>query len=135
MAETLNVAKFFSKKNEEEGIWYEPKVMGVGTGFEVKVYGPNSTPAAIASDKYQKSKDEIAKIEDLKARNEAIDKSLAEYAASLICDIRALGGKQLVDDDGNEVTIKDMKNILYNAPIIASDIARFETNQNNFLSH
>lgn len=135
MAETLNVAKFFSKKNEEEGIWYEPKVRGVGVGFEVKVYGPNSTAAAIAQDKYQKAKDEISKVEDLKAKNEATDKMLAEYAAALVCDIRALDGKQLVNDDETPVTIKDIKNILYNAPVLASDIARFETNQNNFLSN
>ena len=134
MAETLNVAKFFSKKNEEDGIWYEPKVRGVGVGFEVKVYGPNSTAAAIAQDKYQKARDEISKIEDLKAKNEATDKMLAEYAAALVCDIRGLNGVELVNDDNTPVTIKDIKNILYNAPILASDIARFETNQNNFLS-
>lgn len=134
MAETLNVAKFFSKRNEEEGIWYEPKVKGVGVGFEVKVYGPNSTATAIAQDKYQKARDEIAKIEDIKARNEATDKMLAEYAAALVCDIRGLNGVELVNDDGTPVTMKDVRNILYNAPILASDIARFETNQNNFLS-
>ena len=77
MAETLNVAKFFSKKNEEDGIWYEPKVRGVGVGFEVKVYGPNSTAAAIAQDKYQKARDEISKIEDLKAKNEAKENTQA----------------------------------------------------------
>lgn len=135
MAQTLNVSKFFSKQNEEDGIWYEPKVRGVGVGFEVKVYGPNSTAAAIAQDKYQKARDEIAKVEDLKAKNEATDKMLAEYAAALICDIRGMNGVELVNDDDTPVTIKDVKNILYNAPIIASDIARFETNQNNFLSN
>lgn len=135
MAETLDISKFFSKQNEEDGIWYEPKVRGVGVGFEVKVYGPNSTAAAIAQDKYQKAKDEIAKIEDLKVRNEATDKMLAEYAAALVADIRGLNGVKLVNKDGSEVTIKDMKNFLYQAPVLASDIARFETNQNNFLSN
>lgn len=134
MAETLNVAKFFSKKNEEDGIWYEPKVRGVGVGFEVKVYGPNSTAAAVAQDKYQKARDEIAKIEDLKAKNEATDKMLAEYAAALVSDIRGIK-LELVNEDNTPVTIKDIKDILYNAPVLASDIARFETNQNNFLSN
>ena len=135
MSNVINISKFYSKNNEENGMWMEPKVRGVGVGFEVKVYGPNSTTAAIAQDKYQKAKDEINKIEDIKAKNEATDKMLAEYAASLVCDIRGKDGNKLVNDDGSEVTVKDIQTILYNAPIIASDIARFETNQNNFLSN
>ena len=135
MENVINISKFFSKDNEENGMWMEPKVRGVGVGFEVKVYGPNSTAAAVAQDKYQKAKDEVNKIEDIKAKNEATDKMLAEYAAALVCDIRGMNGAKLVNDDGSEVTVKDIRNILYNAPIIASDIARFETNQNNFLSN
>ena len=28
MENTIDIASFFTKKNEEEGIWYEPKVEG-----------------------------------------------------------------------------------------------------------
>lgn len=134
MANIINVSDFFSKENEESGKWYEPKVRGVGVGFEFKVYGPNSSAAAVAQDKYQKAKDEVNKIEDPKAKSEAIDKILADYAASLCCDIRGIGDVELQNNDGTKVTKDDIKSILYNAPVIASDIARFETNQNNFLS-
>lgn len=136
MKNAINISQFFSKQNEEEGKWYEPKVRGVGVGFEVKVYGPNSSAASMAQDKYQKARDEINKISDEKAKIEATDKMLAEYAAALICDIRPIGNKKLtMTENGPEVTIKDIKEIMYQAPILASDIARFESNQNNFLSN
>lgn len=130
----LDISKFFSKDNEEEGKWYEPKVRGVNTGFEVKLYGPNSSAASVAWDKYQKANDEIAKIEDVKAKSKAKDKALVEYAAALISDIRGKDDVKLVNKDGSAVTVKDVENILYNAPVIASDIAKYQTNQNNFLS-
>lgn len=134
MANVINVGDFFSKDNEENGKWYEAKVRGVGTGIEFKLFGPNSSAAAIAQDKYQKARDEVAKIEDVKAKSEATDKMLAEYAAALVCDIRGKDGQELQNDDGTPVTVKDIYKILYNAPVLASDIAKFETNQNNFLS-
>ena len=136
MAENvINISNFFSKENEESGVWYEVKVRGVGSGIEVKVYGPNSNAAAVAQDAYQKAKNEINKIEDVSAKNKAMDKALAEYAAALCSDIRGKDGVKLVNKDGSEVTKADIKDILFNAPVLASDIARFETNQNNFFSN
>lgn len=134
MENVINVCDFFSKDNEENGKWYEAKVRGVGTGIEFKIYGPNSSAVSVAQERYQKARDEINKMEDVKAKSEATDKMLAEYAAALVCDIRGKDGQKLVNKDGSEVTVKDVKTILYNAPVIASDIAKFETNQNNFLS-
>ncbi|MCQ2086564.1 MAG: hypothetical protein MJZ37_00610 [Bacilli bacterium] len=131
----INIADFYSKDNEENGIWYEVKVRGVGTGIEFKLYGPNSSAASVAQDKLQKAKDEVNKIEDVKAKSTATDKMLSEYAAALVCDIRGKDGKKLLNEDGTEVTMKDVKNILYKSPVIATDIARFESNQNNFLSN
>lgn len=130
----LDISKFFSKQNEEEGVWYEPKVRGVGVGFEVKVYGPNSTAASIASDKYQKARDEIDKIEDVKAKSEATDKALAEYSAALCFDIRGKGKVKLVNKNGTPVTKDDIKDILFQSPVLATDIAKFENKQDNFLS-
>lgn len=131
----IDISKLFSKQNEEEGKWYEPKVRGVGVGFEVKVYGPNSSAATIAQDKYQKAKDEVNKITNEKTKAEQTDRMLAEYAAALVCDIRPIGDKKLtMKAGGPEVTVRDIKEILYQAPVLASDIARFESNQNNFLS-
>ena len=134
MSKVINVGDFYSKDNEENGMWYEAKVRGVGTGIEFKLFGPNSSASAVAQDKYQKARDEIAKIEDVKAKNEATDKMLAEYAAALVCDIRGKDGQELQNEDGTPVTVKDVYTILFNAPVLASDIAKFETNQNNFLS-
>jgi hypothetical protein len=82
---------------------------------------------------YAKVKDDINKIEDLKAKNDRLDKALAEYAASLVCDIRGKYGKSLKHDDGTTVTVSDVKEILYEAPVLATAIANFQSNQNNFL--
>lgn len=129
----LDISKFFSKENEENGKWYEAKVRGIPTGIEFKLYGPNSSANSVAQDKYQKAKDEISKIEDVAAKSKASDEALIEYAAALVCDIRGKDGLELTKD-GKKVTLKDVKDILYNSPVIASDIARYQTNQNNFLS-
>jgi hypothetical protein len=136
MAETKSVcvADFFSKENEDNGIWYEVKVRGVGTGIELKVYGPNSNHASVAQDKYRKAREEVDKIDDVSARSEATDKILAEFASALIADIRGKDGVKLVNKDGSDTTVKDIKDIMLNAPIIASDVVKFQQNQNNFLS-
>ena len=132
--ETLDISKFFSKEAEEEGKWYEPKVRGVGVGFEVKIYGPNSTHAAIASDAYAKARDEIEKITDPEAKSKATDKALAEYSAAIAFDIRGKDGIKLVNKNGTPVTKNDIKDILFNAPVLATDIAKYANKQDNFLS-
>lgn len=130
----LDISKFYSKENEENGKWYEVKVRGVGSNIEVKLYGPNSKAASVAWDKYQKALDEISKIEDVGAKSVAKDEALVEYASALISDIRGKDGLKLINKDGTPVTVKDVKTILYNAPVLASDIAKYQSNQNNFLS-
>lgn len=131
----INITDFYSRENEENGKWYEPKIRGVKVGFEVKIFGPNSTTASVAHENYKKAKAEIEKIEDVKVKSEATDKALAEYAASLCSDIRPVGDKKLVKADGiTPVTKDDIREILYQAPVLAEDIAIYQNNQNNFLS-
>lgn len=131
----IDVSKFYSKDNEENGVWYEIKVRGVGTNIEAKLYGPNSKAASVAWEKYQKALDEISKIEDAGAKSEAKDMALVEYATALVSDIRGKGDFKLVNKDGTPFTVRDVKTMLYNAPVMASDIAKFQGNQNNFLSN
>lgn len=134
--DVIDISKFYSRGNEENGKWYEPRVRGVKVGFEIKIYGPNSTTASVAHENYKKAKAEIEKITDIKEKAAFADKALTEYAATLCCDIRPVGNNKLVKNDGvTPVTKDDIREILYQAPIIAEDIALFQNNQNNFLSN
>ena len=131
---TIDITTFFSKKNEDNGIWYEPKVNGVPVGFEVKVYGPNSSAATVARDTANKAEDEANKIADAKTKSDTLDKIIAQLATDLVSDIRGKDGNKIVDDKGEAITKDDIYNIMFNSPVLATDITRFQRNQNNFLS-
>jgi len=133
-AQVIKISDFFSKKNEDNGIWYEPKVNGLPAGFEVKVYGPNSSAATVARDVANKAEDEANKINDAKAKSDALDKIIAQLATDLISDIRGKDKNQIVKDNGEPVTKDDIYEIMFNSPVLATDITRFQRNQNNFLS-
>ena len=130
----INVSDFYTKENEEGGKWFEAMVRGMGSGIEFKVYGPNSNPVTIARDKQSKAMEEASKIEDAKKRNEVTDEIMAQYATDIVADIRGKDGLKLENKDGTPVTVKDVKDIMINSPILALEVIRFASAQNNFLS-
>lgn len=132
MAKTVELSKFYTRQNEVDGVWYEPKIGLDGIGLECKIKGPSSDEAVLAGDEYRKAQDEGSTIEDEKEKREFEERAVAKLVASLICDVR---GK-----DGNEITlhgkpfeINDMKELIYESPMIAADIMRFQSKKENFL--
>lgn len=132
MSETLDITRFFSRDNEENGKWFEPLVKGEKVGFEVKVYGPNSKAVFTADEKFQKQRNDADKIEDADEKSRLMDKILAERFAGYVADIRGKDGRKLVIK-GKEVTKDDFYTIIYNSPILALEISRFAMKQDNFL--
>lgn len=132
--EVLDIADFFSRENEENGIWYEAKHNGIPTGIEVKVYGPNSRAVAIADEKFQKERDAVDSIENPEERAIKFDEIVAKRFAGYISDIRGKNGRKLMLAD-REITKADIFMIIHNSPVLALDISRFAMNQENFLGH
>lgn len=131
---TLDISSFFSRENEEKGVWYEPTVKGQKVGFELRIYGPNSKAVSIADEKFQKERDEANAIEDNSEKAKKMDEILARRFASYISDIRGKDGLKL-EMNGKEVTKDDIFTIIYNSPVIALDISRFAMKQDNFLGN
>lgn len=130
--EIIDIKKFFSKNNEENGKWYEPTVKGMKVGFEFKVYGPNSNASIIADDKFRKEVEQIETIEDETEKQNRYKAAVAKKVTAYVCDIRASNGKEITID-GEDVSKEDIFEIFINSPVIATDILRFAQRQENFL--
>jgi len=130
--EVLDIGKFFSRKNEEEGVWHEAVVKGVPTGIEFKIYGPNSTPVTVADEEFTKAREALNSITDPEKKANELEILVAKRFAAYIADIRSKDGKKLVYK-GKEVTGDDAYDIIYGSPVLALDISRFAVRQDNFL--
>lgn len=130
--DTLDLAVFFSRDNENNGVWYEPQIKGIGCGFEFKICGVNSNTATKADEKWNKKKAEVAAIENEEVRNKKEDEIFAERVTGYIVDIRGKDGKKIVIK-GKEITKDDIYNIIYNSPALAVEVTRFATKIENFL--
>lgn len=129
----IDITKFFSRDNEENGKWYQPKVKGKECGIEFKIYGPNSNAQSVADDKFNKEKEEIDMIEDSVEKEERYKEALAKKLAAYCGDIRGANGAKLSLGDDKEVTKKDIYDIFVNSPVIALDVMRYAARQENFL--
>lgn len=128
----LDVAQFFSRENENNGVWFEPEIKGVKCGFEFLVCGVNSNTASLADEKWNKKKSELESIEDPEARAKRDDEIFAERIAGFILDIRGKNKKRLIAK-GKEVTKDDIPLIIYNSPALAVEVSKFASNLENFL--
>lgn len=128
----IDVSKFFSLEAEENGKWFQPKVKGKECGIEFKVYGPNSNAQSIADDKFNKEKEEIDLIENASEKEMRYREALAKKLTAYCSDVRAANGEKLVIN-GKEVTKSDIFEILKNAPVIALELLRYASRQENFL--
>ena len=78
----LDIAQFFSRDNENNGVWFEPEINGKKCGFEFLVCGVNSNTASVADEKWNKQRSELKAIEDPKERAKKDDEIFAEEVAA-----------------------------------------------------
>ena len=135
MENTIDIASFFTKKNEEEGIWYEPKVEGRGIGIEFKLLGKASDANTIASEVYEKETDEASKEKDAVKRRDKNDKALAKRFAAVVTDVRATEGNT-VFIEGKPLTYsrETVEYILLQSSVISEDILRAFIERENFMT-
>lgn len=118
---TIDIAQYFSKKDEDGAVWFEPTVNGVGIGIEFFIHGPNSNKAIIAEEYYKKMKDLADRIKDKNQKSEFLHKIEADKYFNCISDIRGKDGKDILMQ-GKKVALEDVKEILYKSPAILSAI-------------
>lgn len=128
----IEVSNFFSRKNEEEGKWFEPLVGDVKCGIEFKVYGPNSDANSLAEDIFEKERELADTIEDYTERHAAVKAALLKRTSAVCADIRGANGKELTIH-GRPVTKDDIPEIIFQSPILAVEILKFNGSQSNFL--
>lgn len=128
----LDLADFFSRDNENSGVWFEPEIKGIKCGFEFLVCGVNSNTASKADDKWNKRKSELESIQDSEKKAAMEDEIFAERIAGYILDIRGKDGKKLVAN-GKDVTKDDIPDIIYNSPALAIEVSKFAATLENFL--
>lgn len=128
----LDISMFFSRENENNGVWFEPTIKGVPSGIEFLVCGLNSNVASVADEEWNKDRQTLSDIKDEKLRSKKEDELFAVRISKYILDIRGKGGKKLVIG-GKEVTKDDIYDIVYNSPAILVEISRFASRLENFL--
>ncbi|MBQ0112966.1 MAG: hypothetical protein KBT03_07540 [Bacteroidales bacterium] len=123
--DVIDIESFFSRDNEENGIWREVKY----TGIEFKCHGPNSSKAAEADEYFRNEK---AKLDENASDNKKLDELYIKRLAMLVSDVRGKNGKKLTLK-GKDVTKNDIYTILFKSPVIATDLIGFVSRQENFL--
>lgn len=127
----VDLTTFFSRKNEENGVWFRPNTTPY-CPFQLLVVGPTSSVAWVVNDQYTKELHEAQDIKDIKVKAEKIIELTARKYAGLCIDIK-------VDDDvdltigGKTVSKESIYEIMYNSPDIQDEVYRFYNGNESFL--
>lgn len=132
-AEVIRIENFFTRENEENGVWYEAVINGQPTGIEGLVLGANSTTAIVAQNQFNKEVEEQKLIEDFEEKTVQYELSCAKRAAAVVQKLRAKGGKQLSFGDKTSLDKSDIEKIMLNSPALAACFISFSGRNSNFL--
>lgn len=130
----IDIADFFTKENQDNGVWCEPSLDGK-IGVEFLVIGAESNEAAQLFADYDKDMGRIKDIKDVSTKNEEIRKALATTAAKITKDFRAKNGKPLlIKGEPLKYSFNACYTIMYNSPSIADELIRFSRKDTNFMA-
>lgn len=120
---TIDIADFFTDKNEKEGVWYEPVINGKGIGIEFKILG-NSCDAAIrASEEYDKALAAAEKELDVVKRARLKGEAMNKRIEVMVTDIRGKDGREiLINGQPLTYTKENVMRILDESKAIKSEI-------------
>ena len=122
---TVNIEDFFSEEREEKGVWFEPTIDGVPSGIEFLVTGIGTDERRLKA---------LKKIEDPVERSKQGKILDANRVAEFVRDIRAKKGQNVLFGGQPLKYSKTLvQQILYKAPFLKAEIARFAVNTANFI--
>lgn len=129
----VDISAFFTRKNEEEGAWFEPVFEGVPLGIEFKVIGSNSNAAAKETADYKREMAKIEGIKDEVQKNDREMDAIARYSAALVKGIRAKGNVVAkLNEKPLEYSKEAVFEIMLNSSLIARAILNFSFADGNF---
>lgn len=131
----INIEDFFTTKNEEEGMWFEPSVEGIPCGIEFLVTGLHAEENVSKMEHYDSLQKDLKKIKDPIERAKEEKRLDAKRVASLIKGLRAtedceinFNGKPL------EFSVPLIEEIFYQSPLIKLAVAEFSISVVNFMN-
>lgn len=131
----VNVEDFFTTKNEEDGMWFEPSIEGIPCGIEFLVTGLHAEENVSKMEHFDSLQKDLKKIKDPIERAKEEKKLDAKRVASLVKGIRAAEGCE-INFDGKplEFSIPLIENIFYQSPLIKLAIADYSISVVNFMN-
>lgn len=131
---TINLEDLFTEEREKEGVWFEPKIKGKPCGIEFLVTGRGTDEAVIGGERYDKA---LAELEDVKDPVEKSKKQKALFAnrvAEFVKGVRPAEGSELMyEGKPLEFSVPMIQKLLYQAPLITSQIFSFMNDTTNFM--
>lgn len=131
--EIIKIENFFTRDNEEKGVWFEAVVNGQKTGIEGLVLGANSSTAIIATNQWNKEIEEQKLIEDDIEKNAQYEMSCAKRVAAIVSKLRGKDGKELSFKGKTSLDKSDIEEIMLNSPAMAASFLNFSNRNANFL--
>lgn len=134
-AKKIDITKYFSRNNEENGIWKELELNGTMSGIEACIYGVNSNSVNMANEVYKKEMSEINQIKDTKLKNEKTEVAFAKRMAGFVKDFRNKETGESLGDNGKPMTEQEIINVMFNSPIIARAVLEIASVTELFLEN
>jgi hypothetical protein len=131
---TINIEDFFTVDNEQEGVWFEPKINGMSCGLEFLLTGKNTDANVAATERYDKQVSKLEEIKDpiekAKKRNELEASRVADFVKGLreVDGVSVnYGGKKI------EYSVPLVKQIFLKSPLIKNQVIDFVLQTTNFI--
>ncbi len=135
----IDIADFFTSRNEEEGIWFEPKVKKdgkeLGIGIEFRLLGNSSDAAVLAGELYEKELSVAEGEKDSVKKSHLERDALVKRIAAMVVDIRPKGGEEiLIDGKPLSYSRQNVEAILAGSRVIRSQLLSAFMATENFMT-
>lgn len=131
----INIEDFFTTKNEEEGMWFEPSIEGIPCGIEFLVTGLHAEENVSKMEHFDKLQSDLSKIKDPIERAKETKRLDAKRVASLVKGIRPTEDCE-IDFEGKplEFSIPLIEELFYQSPLIKLAVADYSLKTVNFMN-
>lgn len=130
----VNLEDFFTEDNEQQGVWFEPKINDIPCGFEFLVTGVGTDENVANSERYEKA---LAETDSIKDPIERVKKQKvldANRVAEFVKGIRASSDTEVMfDGKPLEYSVPLIQKILLKSPLIKLELVRFAKDTTNFI--
>jgi len=131
---TINIEDFFTEDNEQQGVWFEPKINGIPCGLEFLLTGKHTDENIAGTERYEK---QLSKLEELKDPVEKAKKQKeldANRVAEFVKGLRVVEGYEVnFGGKGIEYSVPLVQKIFLKSPLIKDEVINFVMKTTNFI--